>query len=73
MDLLHRGIEKDIIDEVLGKVDDDCEFSLALEVLASRPVSEWSRAKLYRFLRYRGFTFPIIERVNLYYENLTRD
>lgn len=69
--LFARGVEKDIIEEALGKVDDDCEFHLALKVLASRPVMEWPRSKLYRFLRYRGFTFSIIERVNLYYENLT--
>lgn len=72
-DLINRGIEREIIEEVLGKVDDECEYDLALKVLASRPVLEWSRSKLYRFLSYRGFSFSIIERVNLYYENLTQD
>lgn len=70
-DLLKRGVDRGIIEEALGKVDDDCEFALALRILASRPVAEWSRAKLSRFLHNRGFTFACIERVNLHYENLT--
>src|SRR5690554_4996505 len=32
-DLLKRGVDREIIDEALGKVDDDCELSLALRVL----------------------------------------
>lgn len=73
IDLLKRGIDKVIIEEVLGRVDDDCEFELALRILSTRAIQDWPRDKLYRFLRNRGFTFVIIERVYLYYKNLTQD
>jgi regulatory protein len=70
-ELRARGVDRAIIEEVLLVLDDDTEYELALELLASRHVSEWPREKLFRFLRYRGFSFPVIERIQLYYENLT--
>lgn len=72
-DLLKRGIDRGIVSAVLESVDDDCEYALALQLLASRPVSSWSRAKLFRFLLYRGFSFSVIERICLANENLTED
>jgi len=73
VELLKRGLDRDVIEEALAKLDEEKEYELALQLLSPRPVAEWSREKLFRFLRYRGFSFPIIERVNLHYENLTQD
>lgn len=70
-ELLARGVDREIIEEALAVLDEEAEFELALQLLSPRPVSRWPQDKLYRFLRYRGFSFHIIERVKLYYENLT--
>ncbi|HBS92727.1 MAG TPA: hypothetical protein DEA85_01805 [Firmicutes bacterium] len=70
-ELLSRGVDRAIIEETLEMLDEDAEFELAMQLLSPRPVSQWPENKLYRFLRYRGFSFPIIERVKLYYEHLT--
>jgi len=70
-ELQARGVAREIIEEVLFILDDDTEYELALALLAGRPVPQWSRGKLFRFLRYRGFSVPVIDRVKGYYENLT--
>lgn len=71
LELQKRGVAKEVIAEVLETLDGGTEFDMAVQLLAPRPVSLWSREKLWRFLRYRGFSFEVIERVSQYYENLT--
>lgn len=72
-ELLARGVDRAIIEEALAVLDEEAEYDLALRLLSPRPVSRWPQDKLYRFLRYRGFSFHTIERVKIYYENLTGD
>lgn len=71
VELVKRGVARAIIEEVLVPVDEDVEFDLALELLAPRPVHQWTRDKMYRFLRYRGFSYSTINSIHTYYENLT--
>lgn len=68
-DLKLRGVENDVIAEALEPIDDEAELALALQLLAPRPVRDWPPAKLYRYLRYRGFSHRTIERVKLHYED----
>lgn len=72
-ELRARGINKSIVEEALAPVDEEAELELALQLLSSRPVAEWTQAKLFRFLRYRGFSFSTLERVRARYEYLTED
>jgi regulatory protein len=72
LELIRRGIDRDLVESVLAPVDDSTEYQLALKLLAPRPVQDWTRARLYRFLRYRGFSFEVIERICMHYENLTQ-
>lgn len=71
MELSRRGIDREIILETLADVDDSTEYAQALQLLAPRPVNTWPRDKLFRFLRYRGFSYSVIERIYTHYENLT--
>lgn len=71
IDLVKRGVDRAIIQEILVSVDEDVEFDQAVKLLAPRPVHQWTRDKLYRFLRYRGFSYSTINRIHAFYENLT--
>lgn len=70
-ELLGRGVDRAVVEAVLSSFDADTEYELALALLACRPVEQWTREKLFRFLRYRGFSYSVIDRVKGYYENLT--
>ena len=73
VELYRRGVGRGIIDDVLSIVDDETEMELATALLEPRPVSQWTREKIYRFLRYRGFSHSVIERIIFQQENLTQD
>lgn len=67
-ELRARGIEQEIAEQALIPLDDQTEQELALRLLAPRPVKSWTQDKLFRFLRYRGFSYQTIERIRLHYE-----
>lgn len=69
-ELIFRGVGREIVEEVLESLDDATEYTIALRLLAPRPVHQWPRIKLFRFLQYRGFSFGTIEKVKLYYEKM---
>lgn len=70
-ELRARGVDPETVEKALEPLDDEEELRMALELLAPRRAEEWPLGKLYRFLRYRGFSYCTWERVKLYYENLT--
>jgi regulatory protein len=72
LELQRRGVGRDIIDDILSAIDNETELELATAFLAPRPVHQWTREKTYRFLRYRGFSHAVIERIIFQQENLTQ-
>lgn len=72
-ELVFRGIKREIVEEVLEILDDASEYDLAMQLLEPRPVHQWPRAKLYRFLQYRGFSYNTIEKIKNYYESSKGD
>lgn len=67
-ELRARGFEREVIAAALESLTDEAELELALQLLAPRPVQQWPATKLFRFLRYRGFAYGVIEAVKLRYE-----
>lgn len=68
--LIQKGIEKNIIDEFIFDVDDDFEFSNALNVgikklnlLENEKDKFKKKQKIINYLAYRGFSFDIIQKV----------